>query len=393
VTGTKAGRRAQRTQAHKLEAIGLLTGGIAHDFNNLLSIIIGNLDLLLEQSRSDPEAVELARDALAAALCGADLTRSLLALVRRQPLRAQCPDVNEVITGLARVLSRGLGEHISVELSLAPGVWPVVIERAQLESAITNLASNARDAMPRGGRLSIATRNSRIGKNQLALHPRVKPGHYVVVEVSDNGTGMPPAVAERIFEPFFTTKKPADGSGLGLSIVADFVQQSRGRLSVQTELGRGTMFRLYLPRSPKKIVRTTTAAPSSEGSKKNATILVVEDNVRLRRVVVRQLVKAGYQVAEADGANAALSILVTHRPIDLLFSDIVIPGEMDGRELARAALALRPALRVVLTSGYSSPAPAAGERMPQAAVLSKPYRREELIRTVRVAIEAPDGAI
>jgi signal transduction histidine kinase len=241
--------RAQRAQAQKLEAMGLLTGGVAHDFNNLLSIIISNLDLLLERSRSDPKAEELVRDALAAALCGADMTRGLLALVRCQPLPAQCSDVNEVISPLARVLGRSLGEHISVELSLAPDVWPVAIDRAQFESAVMNLACNGRDAMPRGGRLCIATRNSRIDKNQPAVQPQVKPGDYVVVEVSDTGTGMTPAVAERIFEPFFTTKDPTRGTGLGLSMVAEFVRQSGGHLGVQTELGRGTMFRLYLPRS------------------------------------------------------------------------------------------------------------------------------------------------
>jgi signal transduction histidine kinase len=382
--------RAQRAQAQKLEAMGLLTSGVAHDFNNLLSIIIGNLDLLHERSRSDPEAEELVHDALAAALCGADLTRNLLALARRQPLRAECSDVNEVIAALARVLRRSLGEHIIVELSLARGIWPVMIDRAQLESAITNLACNARDAMPRGGRLRIATRNRRIGNNQPAMHCRVEPGHYVVIEVSDTGTGMSQAVAKRIFEPFFTTKGPTDGSGLGLSMVAEFVQQSGGRLEVETELGKGTKFQLYLPRSPTKTVRTIVPAASSHGSKLNATILVVEDNVRLRRTVVRQLVKAGYQVAEADGARAALSILATDRPIDLLFSDFVIAGEMDGRELARAALALRPALRIVLTSGYSASGVGAGEQTP---LLSKPYRGEELIRTVRAAIEAPAGAI
>jgi CheY-like chemotaxis protein len=378
----------QRTQAYKLEAIGLLTGGVAHDFNNLLSIIIGNLDLLLERSRSDPEAEELARDALAAALCGADLTRSLLALIRRPPLRAQCPDLNEVITDLARLLDRGLGEHISVELSLAPVVWPVAIDRAQLESAITNLACNARDAMPRGGRLSIATRNIRINKNDSATHPEMKPGHYVMVEVSDTGIGMTPTVAEHIFEPFFTTKK---SSGLGLSMVADFVQQSGGHLSVRTESGRGTTFRLYVPRSPTKIAPTSAAAPCWQGSKQNATILVVENNLRLRRIVVRQLVKAGYQVAEAGDAEAALSILSTDQPIDLLLSDILIPGEMDGRELARAALALRPALRLVLTSGYCVSASLGTE--PPAMLLSKPYRRDELIRIVRATIGAPGAAV
>jgi two-component system, cell cycle sensor histidine kinase and response regulator CckA len=214
----------------------------------------------------------------------------------------------------------------------------------------------------------------------------------VLVEVSDTGTGMTLAVTEHIFEPFFTSKEPADGSGLGLSMVADFVQQSGGHLSVRTELGRGTTFRLYLPRSRTKIERTAAAEPALGGSKKNATILVVEDNLRLRRIVVRHLVKAGYQVAEADDAKAALSILATDQPIDLLFSDIVIPGEMDGRELARAALAMRPALRLVLTSGYSAPGSLAGETA-RAALLSKPYRRDELIRTVRAAIEAPEGAI
>ena len=241
-------QREQLRQSQKMEAVGQLTGGLAHDFNNLLAIIIGNLDMLREIRADDPVTDELVRDALDSALRGADLTRRLLAFARRQPLQPERVDINEVIGAIVRLLTRTLGENITIEMSLAANVWPVQIDRAQFEAVIANLATNARDAMPRGGALLIDTRNGQLDAAYAAAHTDVTPGDYVVVEVSDSGTGMPPDILSRIFEPFFTTKEQGKGTGLGLSMVFGFMKQSGGHVTVYSEPGKGTTFRLYLPR-------------------------------------------------------------------------------------------------------------------------------------------------
>ncbi len=382
-------QREQLRQAQKMEAVGQLTGGLAHDFNNLLAIIIGNLDLLHELRHGDPVADELVSDALESALLGADLTRRLLAFARRQPLQSERTDINEVIGGIMKLLTRTLGENIAIELALAPEVWPVLIDRAQFEAVIANLATNARDAMPKGGTLVIDTSNGRLDEAYAAAHAEVSPGDYVVIEVSDSGAGMPPEMLTRIFEPFFTTKEMGKGTGLGLSTVFGFMKQSGGHISVYSEPGKGTTFRLYLPRIAETAAAPPdrTAEPASRGG--TETILVVEDNAGLRRVVVRQLSEAGYRLFEAQDADAAMTILDGPEPIHLLLTDIVMPGSMDGRDLARVAVRCRPSLKVLLTSGFPDARLAgAGGPTSHSRLLSKPYRKDELQRAVREAIDA-----
>ena len=386
--------REQLRQAQKMEAVGQLTGGLAHDFNNLLAIIIGNLDLLLEIRSGDAVADELVRDALEAALRGADLTRRLLAFARRQPLRPERCDINDVVGRIVKLLTRTLGENISIELALAAEVWPVVIDKAQFEAVIANLATNARDAMPKGGRLVIDTRNGRLDQSYAAAHAEVTPGDYVVIEVTDSGCGIPSDRLPRIFEPFYTTKEQGKGTGLGLSMVFGFMKQSGGHISVYSEPGKGTTFRLYLPRFEEAMVQALPVAdePASRGG--NEAILVVEDNAGLRRIVVRQLRDSGYHVLEAPDADVAMAILEGPEPIHLLLTDIVMPGTMDGRDLARTAVRRRPLLRVLLTSGFPDARVAGGGGLvTETRLLSKPYRKEELRRAVREILDEPTAEI
>ena len=382
-------QRDQLRQAQKMEAVGQLTGGLAHDFNNLLAIIVGNLDLLREIRHDDLVTEELVRDALESALRGADLTRRLLAFARRQPLQPERADINEVIGAIVRLLTRTLGEDIAIELALSPTVWPVQIDRGQFEAAIANLATNARDAMPRGGTLLIDTRNGQIDAAAAAEHGELAPGEYVIIEVSDTGCGMPPEIFARIFEPFFTTKEQGKGTGLGLSMVFGFMKQSGGHITVHSEPGRGTTFRLFLPRfeaaANGKSERGVT--PAWRGG--SETILVVEDNAGLRRIVVRQLNEAGYHVLQAPDAAEAMELIEGPEPIHLLLSDVVMPGEMDGRDLARASLRRRPLIKVLLTSGFPGARLGPDAGSPGARLLIKPYRKEELLRTVREVIDDP----
>ena len=386
-------QREQLRQAQKMEAVGQLTGGLAHDFNNLLAIIIGNLDLLRELRATDTVTDELARDALESALRGADLTRRLLAFARRQPLQPERADINELIGAIVKLLTRTLGENIAIELALAPNIWPVRIDRAQFEAVIANLATNARDAMPRGGSLLIDTQNDRLDTAYAAAHTEVTPGDYVAVEVSDSGSGMAPEILTRIFEPFFTTKEQGRGTGLGLSMVFGFMKQIGGHITVYSEPGKGTTFRLYLPRADDIAAEAEERPPSAVVRGGSETILVVEDNPGLRRIVLRQLSEAGYHVLEAADAEAAMEFINGPEPIHLLLTDIVMPGDMDGRDLARAAVARRPLLRTLLTSGFPD-ARLAGEK-PQARairLLSKPYRKEELRQVVREVLDEMPGS-
>jgi len=382
-------QREQLRQSQKMEAVGQLTGGLAHDFNNLLAIIIGNLDMLREIRADDAVTDELVHDALDAALRGADLTRRLLAFARRQSLQPELADINEVIGAIVRLLTRTLGENIVIEMSLSPNVWPVQIDRAQFEAVIANLATNARDAMPRGGALLIDTHNGRIDEVYAAAHTDVTPGDYVVVEVSDSGIGIPPDIASRIFEPFFTTKEQGKGTGLGLSMAFGFMKQSGGHISVSSELGKGTTFRLYLPRAWPDVPAQDDRAEEQTSSGGTETVLVVEDNAGLRRIVVRQLAEAGYRVLEAPDADAAMEIIDSPETIHLLLTDIVMPGAMDGRDLASVAVARRPRLRTLLTSGFPETRRSGAMSRTDSRLLSKPYRKEELRRTVREVLDEP----
>jgi len=379
---------AQLHQAQKMEAIGNLTGGMAHDFNNMLGVIIGNIDLLRDLKNDDPDVEELTCEALDAAFRGADLTRRLLAFARQQPLQPQCVDVNVLVSGITRLLSRTLGEDIETSLHLSPELWPVVVDPAQLEASLTNLATNARDAMPDGGRLMVVTGNRCLDDDYAAQHNEVVPGGYVMVEVSDTGSGMTQEIVDRIFEPFFTTKSRDKGTGLGLSMVFGFIKQSGGHISVYSEPGIGTTFRLFLPRMMEdaSVDEESSVVPLAHG--RGETVLVVEDNAALRRVVTRQLAELGYRVLAAENAVTGLR-LMEQQSIDLLLTDVVMPGGINGRELARRARQRWPGIRVIFTSGFSE-ARLNGDIGSLSAVtplLGKPYRKEDLASAARAALD------
>jgi len=378
----------QLRQSQKMEAIGQLTGGLSHDFNNLLAIIIGNLDLLRDQVGGNPDALEAVEEALGASLRGADLNRRLLAFARRQPLQPRNIDLNELVAGMTKLLERTLGEHIDIVLSTAEGLWPLVVDPTQLESALTNLVVNARDAMPRGGRLVIGTRNISIDADYAAAHGDVTAGDYVVLEVSDTGEGMRPEVVARVFEPFFTTKDKDKGTGLGLSMVFGFVKQSGGHVQAYSEVGLGTTLRLYLPRGARDAA--DDAAPAAPVLPRgHETVLAVEDNRALRRILVRQLQDLGYRVLEAEDAKSAIAILDRENDVDLLFTDIVLPGGVNGSELARMAAAMRAELKVLFTSGFPEAAFGPGGALPTgASLLVKPYRKDELAQRLRESLAA-----
>lgn len=379
---------AQLRQTQKMEAIGNLTGGLAHDFNNLLAVIIGNIDMLRDKLEGDPESAKLADSALIAADRGADLTRRLLAYARQQPLAPQLVRVNDLVGGTIALLRRVLGETIVISLELSPDVWPLIIDPAQLEAALTNLATNARDAMPRGGTLKIATANLHLDRDYAAQQADLPSGDFVMIEISDSGTGMSGETIKHIYEPFFTTKERDKGSGLGLSMVFGFVKQSGGHIAVYSEEGVGSTFRLYLPRATPD---ATVAAPQPElpsvasvGGKE--TILVVEDNPDLRKVVRNQLVELGYKVWEAENAKAALAFLET-ASVDLLFTDVVMPGGMSGPEMAHEALKRWPTMCVLLTSGFpDTKIEDFSEFAHSWRLLTKPYRKADLATTIRAAL-------
>jgi signal transduction histidine kinase len=377
----------QLRQAQKMEAIGNLTGGMAHDFNNLLAVIIGNLDILRGMIRDNADADELAGEALGAALRGAELTRRLLAFARRQPLKPQRIDVNELVDGLSKLLSRTLGEDVEIVFKRSRALWPVVADAVQLEAALTNLATNSRDAMPKGGRLTITTDNRRLDEDYALQHPEVLPGDYAMIEVSDSGAGMSPEVASHIFEPFFTTKPQGQGTGLGLSMVFGFMKQSGGHINVYSEPGVGTTFRLYLPRvaamdEPEKHA-LAEEMPMGQGE----SVLVVEDNAALRRVVMRQVQELGYRAFAAENAADALALLEKEK-IDILFTDLVMPGERSGIELARIVADRWAGTRILLTSGFSgTTAHGDLEALHSSRLLSKPYRRSELARALRALLD------
>jgi len=378
----------QLHQAQKMEAVGQLTGGLAHDFNNILGVAIGNLDLLGAELADRPQAVELADTALNALLRGAELTRALLAFSRRQPLKPALLNVADLLTQAARMLSRTLGEHIHVVLKAEGDLWPVLADAAQLEAAITNLAINARDAMPNGGRLAVSARNADLDQAYVSQVADIEPGRYVMIEISDTGNGMSPEVLARVFEPFYTTKAVGQGTGLGLSMVYGFIKQSGGHIKIYSEVGHGTTVRLYLPRTAAAVPSADAAGTIEPIPGGNETVLVVEDNADVRKVVESQLSRLGYRVVVAAHGPAALAVLESGLPVDLLFTDVVMPEGMTGFELADAARASRPGLKVLVTSGF----PGASFHPPAGLdagmnFLSKPYRRQDLAHAVRDVLD------
>ena len=375
-------------QSQKLEAIGQLTGGVAHDFNNLLTVILGNAELLREQLSTQPQLARLAEMTANAAERGAELTNRLLAFARQQALQPQAVDVNTLIAGIGGLLRRTLSESITIEFLPAPELWTTEVDPGQLESALLNIVLNARDAMVDGGSLTIETANATLDADYAAQQPEVRPGDYVLVSVSDTGAGMPTEVAARAFEPFFTTKDVGKGSGLGLSMVYGFVKQSGGHARLYSEPGEGTTVKLYFPRAgvPTAMAPPEEAATRTAGG--NEHILIVEDDPLVRAHLEAQLRALGYRVSAAEHGPAALRYLRDTPDVDLLLTDIVMPGCMNGREVAEAALHLRPRLKVLFTSGYTDNAIAHHGRLdPGVHLLNKPYRRQELADKVRRALD------
>jgi PAS domain S-box-containing protein len=378
-------------QSQKMEAVGQLTGGVAHDFNNLLTVIIGGLDTIARSPPGDAvrigRALEMSRHAAERA---ASLTSRLLAFSRRQPLEPIPTDLNALVSGMTDLLHRSLGEQVELEGALASDLWTVEVDQNQLESAILNLAVNARDAMPGGGKLTIETGNAYLGEAYTAVDAEVSPGPYVMLAVSDTGAGMSREVMTRVFEPFFTTKELGRGTGLGLSMVYGFVKQSGGHVTIYSEPGEGTCVKLYFPRhfgdgdgpAPRE-------TPAVRGAQDDEVILVVEDNDDVRGYSVVSLRELGYEVLEARDADEALALVDGGRRIDLLFTDVVLPGPT-GRMLADAVNAVRPELKVLFTTGYSRNAIVHHGRLDAGVqLLPKPFTFEQLALKVREVLDLP----
>jgi len=379
----------QLRQAQKMEAVGQLTGGIAHDFNNLLSVIVGNVEILLDHVENDAEAKALATDALGSALHGAELTRRLLAFSRQQPLSTQAVDVNDLILNILTMLRRTLGERVEIVTQLDNNLWRTKIDPSPLEDAVVNLAINARDAMPEGGVLTVATAKVSVAAHDPAVPTGLTSGDYIMLSLKDTGTGMSPEVIERAVEPFFTTKEQGKGTGLGLSMVYGFAQQSGGHLAIDSELGQGTTVKIYLPRMRDHTPdRRTEVLPQQALPRGVETILVVEDNAALRSMVKGQLTRLGYIVIEAEAGAAALAMLESGQPAELLFTDIGLPGAMTGFQLVERARVLRPQLKVLYTTGYAKQEAQQNDSQTEILhVLRKPYRRQELAEKIRVALD------
>ncbi|MDZ4868984.1 MAG: PAS domain S-box protein, partial [Alphaproteobacteria bacterium] len=379
----------QFRQAQKMEAVGQLTGGVAHDFNNLLTVITCTIEGIAEAVADNPELLAMAKSIDQAAERGAQLTQRMLAFARKQPLQSRTLDLNEVATRMMGMLRRMLSEDIDVKTKLGAELWTATADGNQVEDAILNLAINARDAMPTGGNLVIETDNVTLDKRYAAHNAEVTPGDYVSIAVSDSGTGMSADIMERAFEPFYTTKEVGRGTGLGLSMVYGFAKQSRGHVKIYSEVGQGTTIRLFLPRAaPDSASQIAAKSSVQERRPGNETILVVEDDPLVRGVVLTMLRGLGYRVREAADAQAALNILSQGDPIDLLFTDIVMPGGMSGWELVEAARIERPALKALFTSGYSDRILKERARGGMdIRLLAKPYRSRSLGEAIRAVLD------
>jgi PAS domain S-box-containing protein len=380
----------QLRQSHRLDAVGQLTGGVAHDFNNMLTVILGNAELLQEALERDVAHRELAEMIVGAANSAAELTRRLLAFARKQALNPIAVDGNQLIAGMYPLLRRTLAANLEIELVAESDLWQALVDPAQLENAMLNLCINARDAMLGGGRLRIETKNVELDNDYAAGQVDVKSGQYVLVTVTDTGCGIAPDVLRRVFEPFFTTKDKGKGTGLGLAMVYGFIKQSDGHINIYSEPGHGTTVRMYLPRA----VDDSTNAPAATGAFRiihgTETILLVEDDEQVRRFALSQLKSLGYDVLQAQNGVEAMELIERNERIDLLFTDVVMPGGMSGRQLVDAARQRRPGLKVLLTSGYNEDAIVLHGRLDHGVqLLPKPYRRRELAKRIRSIFDAP----
>jgi PAS domain S-box-containing protein len=379
----RAAVEEQFRQAQKMESIGKLTGGVAHDFNNLLQVVGGNLQLLVKDVAGNARAEQRVQNALAGVTRGAKLASQLLAFGRRQPLEPKVVNIGRFITGMGDMLRRAIGEEIEIETVVSGGLWNCLVDPSQIENALLNLAINARDAMNGSGKVTIEAGNALLDDAYARAHADVKAGQYVMIAVSDSGSGIDPKIMNQVFEPFFTTKPEGKGTGLGLSMVYGFVKQSGGHVKIYSELGQGTTIKLYFPRANRAedVVTETDNGPISGGSE---TILVAEDDEAVRETVVAMLSELGYRVLKAKDAQSALAIVESGVPIDLLFTDVVMPGPVRSTDLARRASARLPGLGVLFTSGYTENSIVHDGRLDEGVqLLSKPYTREALARKIR----------
>ena len=379
----------QLVHAQKMDAVGRLTGGIAHDFSNMLTAVLGNLDLLRRSLEPDSKAAKRTETALQSALRCADLTQRLLYFARQEPIQRDAVDIAAVVVGMKEIFSRTLDESIDVDVRLAADLWCALGDRSQLESALLNLVVNARDSFTEGGRLIIEAANVSLAEPLRDEHFQADAGDYVMLAVTDNGSGMPPAVQARIFEPFFTTKEPGAGTGLGLSMTYAFVQKCGGFIRIESELGRGTTVRLFLKRSgePGAVARAAEAGCDGPRARGKEAILVVEDDADVLSATSEALREFGYEVLQATTARAALEVLASGTPVDLVFTDIAMPGRMSGRDLAREVEEHHPSVRILFTSGYARRAIDLGDCGMRAKLLRKPYRDYELAVAVREILD------
>lgn len=377
----------QLRQMQRMDAVGRLTGGVAHDFNNLLAIISGNAELVREQLNDGSEAAAMADEVIEAASRGAELVRRLLAFARMQHLEPRPVNLNERLPSITGLLRRSLGENVDLVVRPSLELWPALIDPTQVDDALVNLTINARDAMPDGGTLTIETDNVVLEEDYAAHHVEVTPGDYVMLAVSDTGTGMSSEVIARAFEPFFTTKEEGKGTGLGLSQVYGWVKQSNGHIKIYSEIGFGTTIKLYLPRARQNALESSA---NDEGAlpRGDETILVVEDNPKVRQTVLRQLADLGYATVEASNGAEAIDLVRQGPRFDMLLTDIVMPGGITGYELAEQLATLRPGLKVLFTSGYTELGSAGTQAIKRGSFLSKPYRKKELGLAVRRILDS-----
>jgi len=383
----KQAAEAQLRHVQKMDAIGQLTGGVAHDFNNILTVITGTIGILEDAVAGEPQLAAIARLIDEAAERGANLTKHLLAFARKQPLQPLEVDVNSLVLEAAKLLQPTLGEHIEITPLLAEDAWTALADPSQLTTAVLNLALNARDAMPNGGKLALETSNVYLDENYASMQDEVAAGNYVMIAVSDTGSGIPAALLERVFDPFFTTKEVGKGTGLGLSMVFGFVKQSGGHIKLYSEEGHGTSVKIYLPRATGLNQTAAEALVSVDIEGGSEAVLVVEDDPLVRRYVMTQIESLGYTTLEAANATDALHVIDNGADIDLLFTDVIMPGHMNGRQLVDEALKRRPGLKTLYTSGYTENAIVHHGRLDSGVLLlAKPYRKSELARMIRLAL-------